>query len=355
MEAAARAAETSRVDPLLAGVPGGATSLNWFSDRSALRVYGRYLSLDQDRDGLLSQDEMAGWGGGRLTKWFVQRLFETCRTYDGMMDYRTYLDVELALAPRQMGGLPGHPSAVKMLFVCLDEDEKGYIDENDVARAFFHVQCRVAEAMNYRIVRDMAEKDSARLTPTGFAPFATKYCTADDIRAGRVENVLGTATFMAEFADMLGPWCIARGEGRGPGAGSGAAAGAAASSGAGGAWAGPGSPRPGAPEVSSVPKGSGSPKATLPGVLPIRATLSQLCRATLGYSALRCLVDVESFSSFDGKEAASSASPQVTDSGMVGKGAGDGVNFGIMEPDPAEQEQPQGQGQAVPPAVGQGP
>jgi len=138
-EAAVLAAESSRADPLLAGVPGGATTLNWFSDRSALRVYGRYLSLDQDRDGLLSPDEMAGWGGGRLTQWFVKRLFATCRTYDGMMDYRTYLDVELALAPRGMGGLPGHPSAIKMLFLCLDADEKGYLDEHDVAGAFFHV------------------------------------------------------------------------------------------------------------------------------------------------------------------------------------------------------------------------
>lgn len=33
---------------------------NWFSAASALRVYGQYLNLDRDHNGMLSIDELAG-------------------------------------------------------------------------------------------------------------------------------------------------------------------------------------------------------------------------------------------------------------------------------------------------------
>ena len=32
---------------------------NWFSAPSALRVYGQYLNLDKDHNGMLSKDELA--------------------------------------------------------------------------------------------------------------------------------------------------------------------------------------------------------------------------------------------------------------------------------------------------------
>ena len=32
---------------------------NWFSAPSALRVYGQYLNLDKDHNGMLSQEELA--------------------------------------------------------------------------------------------------------------------------------------------------------------------------------------------------------------------------------------------------------------------------------------------------------
>ena len=34
---------------------------NWFSAPSALRVYGQYLNLDKDHNGMLSKDELARW------------------------------------------------------------------------------------------------------------------------------------------------------------------------------------------------------------------------------------------------------------------------------------------------------
>jgi len=32
---------------------------NWFSAPSALRVYGQYLNLDQDHNGMLSKEELS--------------------------------------------------------------------------------------------------------------------------------------------------------------------------------------------------------------------------------------------------------------------------------------------------------
>ncbi|XP_015775867.1 PREDICTED: serine/threonine-protein phosphatase 2A regulatory subunit B'' subunit gamma-like [Acropora digitifera] len=58
---------------------------NWFSAPSALRVYGQYLSLDTDHNGMLSKEELARYGSGTLTKVFVDRVFQECLTYDGEM------------------------------------------------------------------------------------------------------------------------------------------------------------------------------------------------------------------------------------------------------------------------------
>lgn len=33
---------------------------NWFSASSALRVYGDYLNLDKDHNGMLNREELAG-------------------------------------------------------------------------------------------------------------------------------------------------------------------------------------------------------------------------------------------------------------------------------------------------------
>ncbi|KAK9693949.1 EF-hand domain [Popillia japonica] len=47
---------------------------NWFSAPSALRVYGHYLNLDRDHNGMLSQSELAGYGSGTLTEPFLERI-----------------------------------------------------------------------------------------------------------------------------------------------------------------------------------------------------------------------------------------------------------------------------------------
>lgn len=95
---------------------------NWFSAPSALRVYGQYLNLDKDHNGMLSKEELARYGTGTLTDVFLDRVFQECLTYEGEMDYKTYLDFVLALENRR------EPQALRYLFRILDVQHRGSLN-----------------------------------------------------------------------------------------------------------------------------------------------------------------------------------------------------------------------------------
>lgn len=94
---------------------------NWFSAASALHVYGQYLTLDTDQNGMLSKSELGRYGSGTLTTVFLDRVFQECLTYEGEMDYKTYLDFILALENRKT------PQALQYLFKILDCEGEGAI------------------------------------------------------------------------------------------------------------------------------------------------------------------------------------------------------------------------------------
>ncbi|XP_037093338.1 serine/threonine-protein phosphatase 2A regulatory subunit B'' subunit gamma-like [Pollicipes pollicipes] len=95
---------------------------NWFSAPSALRVYGQYLNLDRDHNGMLSKAELARYGTGTLTSVFIDQVFQVCLTYDGEMDYKTYLDFVLALENRR------EPQALQYLFRILDVQQSASLN-----------------------------------------------------------------------------------------------------------------------------------------------------------------------------------------------------------------------------------
>jgi len=95
---------------------------NWFSAPSALRVYGQYLNLDTDHNGMLSKEELKRFGTGTLTNIFLDRVFQECLTYEGEMDYKTYLDFVLALENKK------EPQATQYLFKILDVQHKGFLN-----------------------------------------------------------------------------------------------------------------------------------------------------------------------------------------------------------------------------------
>ncbi|XP_061824401.1 serine/threonine-protein phosphatase 2A regulatory subunit B'' subunit gamma isoform X1 [Nerophis lumbriciformis] len=95
---------------------------NWFSAPSALRMYGQYLSLDKDHNGMLSKEELSRYGTATLTSVFLDRVFQECLTYEGEMDYKTYLDFVLALENKK------EPAALQYIFKLLDIDNKGHLN-----------------------------------------------------------------------------------------------------------------------------------------------------------------------------------------------------------------------------------
>ncbi|CAG9570662.1 unnamed protein product [Danaus chrysippus] len=125
---------------------------NWFSAASALRVYGQYLNLDRDHNGMLSINELAGYGSGTLTRAFLQRVFQQCLTYEGEMDYKTYLDLVLALENRRQ------PAALAYLFRVLDINSQGYLDAFTLNYFFKAIQEQMvahgAEPVNFDDVKD---------------------------------------------------------------------------------------------------------------------------------------------------------------------------------------------------------
>ncbi|GLV36278.1 Leukocyte-antigen-related-like [Carabus blaptoides fortunei] len=140
---------------------------NWFSAPSALRVYGQYLNLDRDHNGMLSKEELSGYGTGTLTGVFLDRVFQECLTYDGEMDYKTYLDFVLALENRQ------EPQSLHFLFKILDINSQGYLDAFTLNYFFRAIQEQMsshgAEIVHFEDVKDeifdmVKPADPARIT-----------------------------------------------------------------------------------------------------------------------------------------------------------------------------------------------
>ncbi|XP_053660690.1 serine/threonine-protein phosphatase 2A regulatory subunit B'' subunit gamma-like [Anopheles marshallii] len=133
-------------------IPKDAQELNWFSAPSALSVYGHYLNLDKDHNGMLSKKELIGYGSGTLTPIFLERVFAECLTYDGEMDYKTYLDFVLALENRS------EPQSLHYLFRILDVEHKGYLTAFTLNYFFKGIQEELsahrAEPINFDDVKD---------------------------------------------------------------------------------------------------------------------------------------------------------------------------------------------------------
>ncbi|XP_037813861.1 serine/threonine-protein phosphatase 2A regulatory subunit B'' subunit gamma-like isoform X1 [Lucilia sericata] len=140
---------------------------NWFSMPSVLTVYGNYLNLDKDHNGMLSKQELADYGSGTLTSVFLDRVFDECRTFDGEMDYKTFLDFVLALDNRH------EPQSLHYLFRILDVQHKGYLTAQTLHYFFKGIQEQIravnAESVNFEDLKDeifdmVKSKDPYKIT-----------------------------------------------------------------------------------------------------------------------------------------------------------------------------------------------
>eukprot|EP00933_Yihiella_yeosuensis_P025063 TRINITY_DN19436_c0_g1_i1.p1 TRINITY_DN19436_c0_g1~~TRINITY_DN19436_c0_g1_i1.p1 ORF type:complete len:185 (+),score=45.83 TRINITY_DN19436_c0_g1_i1:60-614(+) len=96
--------------------------------QSALKVYGAYLFLDVDQNGMLSKNELTRFGNGMLTDVFIDRVFEEYQTYrdsetgEREMDYKTFLDFVLATENKNT------PQAIQYFWKLIDINGNGCID-----------------------------------------------------------------------------------------------------------------------------------------------------------------------------------------------------------------------------------
>ena len=84
-------------------------------------MYDQYLKLDQDKNGMLKKHELMNYSKG-LTKFFIDRIFEEYQTFEGEMDYKTFLDFVLAMENKKS------PQALQYFWRVLDVYHKGAID-----------------------------------------------------------------------------------------------------------------------------------------------------------------------------------------------------------------------------------
>lgn len=116
-------------------IPPRYEKTNWFSVPYVTRVHGMYISLDTDQNGLLSQQEFQQYGAGTLSSMLVKRLFQTCPTYNGEIDYKAYLDFVLAKEN------PQTPQSIRYFARLLDVDSDGRITRQTVARFWSAIGC----------------------------------------------------------------------------------------------------------------------------------------------------------------------------------------------------------------------
>lgn len=86
-----------------------------------MRVYNAYLRLDVDMNGLLKKEELEKFQWG-ITPIVIDRLYEEYQTFEGEIDYKTYLDFVLAIENRKTN------QSLQYFWRILDIHGKGGLD-----------------------------------------------------------------------------------------------------------------------------------------------------------------------------------------------------------------------------------
>ncbi|KYN26665.1 Serine/threonine-protein phosphatase 2A regulatory subunit B'' subunit gamma, partial [Trachymyrmex cornetzi] len=161
-------------------LPKDLQEANWFSAPSALKVYRQYLNLNRDHNGMLNKEELAGYGTDTLTGIFLERVFQECLTYEGEMDYKTYLDSVLALENRH------EPQAIQEQMTMHGQEPVNFEDVKDpdlyrrtapdLRRHTAHDLCRRTAPDLYRRTAPVLYKGTALYQHT-----ATLYRSTEDL------------------------------------------------------------------------------------------------------------------------------------------------------------------------------
>ncbi|KDO29580.1 hypothetical protein SPRG_05536 [Saprolegnia parasitica CBS 223.65] len=137
---------------------------------AATKLHRQYLQLDTDKNGLLSKSEFLNYGRKKafvsndasrptheLTRQFVDRVFEVVRTYDGELDYKSFLDLNLRIQDNASKG------ALQMYWRILDVHDHGYVDGSLVEYFLQGIATKVVaatgSALDSRVLRVLFDFD----------------------------------------------------------------------------------------------------------------------------------------------------------------------------------------------------
>ena len=135
-------------------------------------------------------DELGRYGTGTLTKVFIERIFQECLTYDGEMDYKTYLDFVLVMENKS------DPQSLQYLFRVLDTRHEGYLSVYSLNFFFRAIQEEMRrhgqDPVIFEDVKDEIFDMVAPLDPL-------KITLTDLIRSGQGETVVQILTDLNGF------------------------------------------------------------------------------------------------------------------------------------------------------------
>ena len=144
-------------------VPIHLLATNWFSLPTAMKVYGQYVELDVDRNGMLRPQELYRFAGSRYSKAFLRRVYQEYQTFSGELDYKNYLDFVLAVNDIQSA------SGLAYVFRLLDIKQQNYLDEFSMMYFLKDLAPRVMGGLNIpelliELIDMAGPKDPKRVT-----------------------------------------------------------------------------------------------------------------------------------------------------------------------------------------------
>ena len=168
--------------------------MNWFSSQNAERVYKAYLRLDLDENGLLKKSELVKYQWG-LTDIFIERIFEEYQTFDGEMDYKTFLDFVLAMENKKS------PQSLAYFWKILDIYGKGSIDSFVINMFFKEVKTKLTQkdpdVENNFKVEDIKDEIFDMAKPE----IQNQITLADLINCGQGDTIVSILTDAKAFFD----------------------------------------------------------------------------------------------------------------------------------------------------------
>eukprot|EP00053_Salpingoeca_punica_P009195 m.82376 g.82376 ORF g.82376 m.82376 type:complete len:531 (-) comp14912_c0_seq2:234-1826(-) len=173
-----------------AKLPKKQLAANWFALPTLTRIHGQFMDLDVDGNGLLSLNEFINVDSGALSDAAVERVFQTCLTFGGELDYKGFLDFKLAQLQ------PLHARSLHYFFRLLDLDHKGRIDAFAI-RFFWRSMLQHPTMQAMPIVRP---EDIVNEVFDMIKPENPGFITLQDLlKSGKGDTVVGILTDVNKF------------------------------------------------------------------------------------------------------------------------------------------------------------